>query len=218
MHSLTRCLGKPGYKIFAGSGAVLLLLLASSASWADVYKYVDSSGHVYYTDKPRHSGYKVVVRTPVSVALPFSRLGGIGSDRSRQSAQALAFGRAQFGQAIDFMANKYRLDPFLLHAVIQAESAYNPSAQSNKGAMGLMQLMPDTASRYGVRNPWNPVENIEGGAMYLHDLLGMFESNVMLALAAYNSGENNVRKYGNRIPPFPETQDYVMKVLRNYRR
>ncbi|WP_228125221.1 lytic transglycosylase domain-containing protein [Candidatus Methylospira mobilis] len=207
------------HKIFL-CGSAGLLLLASLPAAADVYKYVDDSGHVYYTDKPKHSGYKVVVKTPMSIALPFSRSNGgnVVIGRSVQSAQASALGRAQFSQAIDFMASKYRLDPFLLHAVIQAESAYNPSAQSNKGAMGLMQLMPDTANRYGVRNPWNPVENIEGGAMYLRDLLGMFESNVVLALAAYNSGENNVRKYGNKIPPFPETQDYVMKVLSNYRR
>jgi hypothetical protein len=208
----------PRRNTFARSSASLLLLLTASTCWADVYKYVDDSGHVYYTDKPRHSGYKVVVKTPISIALPFSRPNfgsGIG-DGGRLSA--LAFGRAQFSQTVDFIANKYRLEPSLLHAVIQTESAYNPSAQSNKGAMGLMQLMPGTASRYGVRNPWNPAENIEGGAMYLRDLLGMFESNVVLALAAYNSGENTVRKYGNRIPPIPETQDYVMRVLRNYRR
>lgn len=194
--------------------AGLLLFLVASNVLADVYKYVDASGHVYYTDKPRHSGYKVVVKTPLSIALPFSRQRAPGN----LLTQSMALSRAQLSSTIDFMANKYRLDPFLLHAVIQAESAYNPAAQSHKGAMGLMQLMPDTANRYGVRNPWNPVENIEGGAMYLRDLLGMFESNIVLAVAAYNSGENTVRKYGNRIPPIPETQDYVMRVLRNYRR
>jgi|APCry1669190119_1035276.scaffolds.fasta_scaffold03081_2 Transglycosylase SLT domain/Domain of unknown function (DUF4124) len=123
-----------------------------------------------------------------------------------------------FSAIIDRAAYVHGLDPWLLHAVIRAESAYNPLAQSSKGAMGLMQLMPDTAARYGVRDPWNPEENIHAGARYLKDLMGMFGSDVRLAVAAYNAGEGNVQKYGNQIPPFEETKGYVSKVLDFYRR
>lgn len=123
-----------------------------------------------------------------------------------------------FSAIIDRAAYVHGLDPWLLHAVIRAESAYNPLAQSSKGAMGLMQLMPDTAARYGVRDPWNPEENIYAGARYLRDLMGMFGSDVRLAVAAYNAGEGNVQKYRNQIPPFEETRGYVSKVLDFYRR
>jgi hypothetical protein len=123
-----------------------------------------------------------------------------------------------FSAIIDRAAYVHGLDPWLLHAVIRAESAYNPMAQSSKGAIGLMQLMPNTAARYGVRDPWNPEENIYAGARYLRDLMGMFGSDVRLAVAAYNAGEGNVQKYGNQIPPFEETRGYVSKVLDFYRR
>lgn len=123
-----------------------------------------------------------------------------------------------YSAIIDRAAYVHGLDPWLLHAVIRAESAYNPLAQSSKGAIGLMQLMPDTAARYGVRDPWNPEENIYAGARYLRDLMGMFGSDVRLAVAAYNAGEGNVQKYGNQIPPFDETRGYVTKVLDFYRR
>ena len=119
---------------------------------------------------------------------------------------------------IDAAASKYSLDPALLHAVIRAESGYNPGAVSHKGAAGLMQLMPATASRYGVRDRFDPQENIEGGARYLSDLLEMFPSNVKLAVAAYNSGENTVKKFGNQVPPITETQNYVDRVLGYYYR
>jgi soluble lytic murein transglycosylase-like protein len=125
---------------------------------------------------------------------------------------------ADFANIIDRAAFVHGLDPWLLHAVIRAESAYNPGARSSKGAMGLMQLMPDTAARYGVRDPWNPEENVHAGARYLKDLMGMFGSDVRLAVAAYNAGEGNVQKYGNQIPPFEETRDYVSKVLGFYGR
>ena len=119
---------------------------------------------------------------------------------------------------IDAAASKYSLDPALLHAVIQAESGYNPGAVSNKGAAGLMQLMPATATRFGVRDRFDPQDNIEGGARYLSELLDMFPSNVKLAVAAYNSGENTVKRFGNQIPPIAETQSYVVRVMNNYYR
>ncbi|MCP4996234.1 MAG: lytic transglycosylase domain-containing protein, partial [Gammaproteobacteria bacterium] len=111
------------------------------------------------------------------------------------------------------VAKRTDLQHELLHAVIQAESAYDPKALSKTGAMGLMQLMPATAKRYGASDRWNPEVNGAGGARYLQDLIEMFDNNLQLALAAYNAGENAVKKYGNRVPPYPETQGYVKKVL-----
>ena len=99
-----------------------------------------------------------------------------------------------------------------------AESAFNPNALSRAGASGLMQLMPDTARRYGVRNIFDPVENVHGGVRYLKDLLAMFNGDMKLALAGYNAGENAVIRAGNRVPPYPETQNYVPKVIDIYHR
>jgi len=110
------------------------------------------------------------------------------------------------------------VDHNLVHAVISAESGYNPTAVSRKGASGMMQLMPDTAKRYGVPNVLNPVDNIYGGVRYLKDLLAMFKGDVRLALAGYNAGENAVIRAGNRIPPYPETEQYVPKVLDFYKK
>jgi soluble lytic murein transglycosylase-like protein len=98
------------------------------------------------------------------------------------------------------------------------ESGYDPHAVSRAGAVGLMQLMPDTARRYGVRNLRDPAQNVQAGARYLRDLMGKFDNDLTLALAAYNAGEEAVAQYGNRIPPFRETLNYVPKVLDVYRR
>jgi len=118
-------------------------------------------------------------------------------------------------EEVDHLVNQAvtpkRIDPKLVHSIIQVESAYDPNAISRKGAMGLMQLVPGTAKRFGVANPFDPRQNIEGGVSYLKYLLDMFDGDVTLALAAYNAGENSVLRYGG-IPAFPETQDYVRKV------
>jgi soluble lytic murein transglycosylase-like protein len=110
------------------------------------------------------------------------------------------------------------VDAALIHAVILVESGYNAAARSEKGAVGLMQLMPDTARRYGVMDPLNPTQNIHGGARYLRDLQLMFNNDLQLVLAAYNAGENAVVKFGNRIPPYAETIAYVPRVMTQYRR
>jgi len=104
----------------------------------------------------------------------------------------------------------------LVHAVIQTESAYNSSAQSPKGAVGLMQLMPDTARRFGVIDRNDPDQNVDGGTRYLKYLITLFNPNIDLAVAAYNAGENAVIRYNNSIPPYPETQNYVKQVLALY--
>jgi hypothetical protein len=113
-------------------------------------------------------------------------------------------------------ANRFRVDPQLVHAIIQVESEYNPNAVSRKGAMGLMQLVPATALRFGVANPFDPQQNIEGGVTYLNYLLNLFGGNLALSLAAYNAGEQWVLRTGG-IPAFPETRDYVRKVTNVYR-
>ena len=102
--------------------------------------------------------------------------------------------------------------------MISVESAYNPSARSHAGAVGLMQLMPETAKRYGVTDRLDPAQNIQGGARYLRFLLDTFGNNLKLVIAAYNAGEEAVMKYGMRIPPYRETQAYVPKVMYHYER
>ena len=123
--------------------------------------------------------------------------------------------RDAFSDDIVRMAQKYGVDPLLVDAVIRQESGYQPSVVSRSGAIGLMQLMPKTAAGLGVENPYDPIQNIEGGVKYLAQQLQRFGGNVSLALAAYNAGPNAVAKYGN-IPPYAETQNYVRKILKNY--
>ena len=117
---------------------------------------------------------------------------------------------------IDAIARRHGMDPLLVRAVIRVESNFDPKAVSPKGAAGLMQLMPETAMRYGVDNRFDPAQNVDGGVRYLRDLMAMFDGNLSLALAAYNAGEGAVVKYGRRIPPYPETQQYVVGVRSFY--
>lgn len=195
----------------------VLPLLAIEQAWADVYKFVDGGGHVVYTDKPKHRGFKLIIRTPPALLRASRAVAPRTFAQHFGISRAASRNRLEYAPIIEATANKYDLDPALLHAVIRAESAYNPGAVSNKGAAGLMQLMPGTAARFGVRDRFDPEENIEGGARYLSELLDMF-SDVRLAVAAYNSGENTVKKFGYQIPPIAETQDYVARVLGYYRR
>jgi len=197
--------------------AVLLLGIGlNGLAVADVYKFVDAGGHVYYTDKPKHGGYRKIIQTPLAfLSAPRKSRFGLGGPLDFRLSTLKR--RSEYSPIIEAAADRYSLDPALLHAVIRAESSYNPGAVSNKGAAGLMQLMPGTADRYGVSDRFDPESNIDGGARYLSDLLDMFQSNVQLAVAAYNSGENTVKRYGNQIPPIPETQNYVSRVLTYYR-
>jgi hypothetical protein len=108
------------------------------------------------------------------------------------------------------------VDPMLLYSIMHQESTFKPRAMSHKGARGLMQLMPGTAARFGVTSIWDPKQNIEGGTRYMRWLLDKFDGNVNLALAGYNAGEGAVMKYGNRIPPYSETQEYVRRISKRY--
>ena len=132
-------------------------------------------------------------------------------------AMRVALGCTHLPASFDQMAERYHLDPHLIHAVVRAESAYDPEAVSRAGAVGLMQLMPETAKRFGVTNRRDPQDNLRGGMLYLRHLMLLFDD-IKLALAAYNAGEGAVAKYGNKIPPYKETQTYVRRVLSFYKK
>jgi len=136
----------------------------------------------------------------------------IGSPDAIGSVKEKINYKGDFNEIIDNTSKKYNISSSIIKAVIKAESNFNPSVVSSAGAMGLMQLMPDTARSLGVDEPFNAVENIEGGVKYLKDMLNKFGGNLELALAAYNAGPGNVVKYGG-IPPFMETQNYVTKIM-----
>lgn len=121
-----------------------------------------------------------------------------------------------YGSLIQEIAEQTQVDPALLHAIIQAESSYNPRARSPRGAVGLMQLMPATGRRFGVRNLTDPIANVYAGARYLRYLLELFDNNKKLAIAGYNAGEYAVKRHGNKIPPYRQTQQYVNKVMSLY--
>lgn len=184
--------------------AVLVVLLCSSSFVsADIYKRIGVNGRVYYTDRPeKGAGYRLIIRTPPKTYM--------------RDLKFLTGNKLKFKEMIAKAAAKHQMDPKLLHAVIQAESAYNPHAVSSAGAVGLMQLMPDTARRYGVSDRHNAEQNIDGGTRYLKDLLAMFNSNLKLAVAGYNAGEGAVMKYNYSVPPYRETQNYVQHVLKLY--
>lgn len=193
--------------------SVVLLVSAVSAgiAHADIYRYVDADGAVHFTNVPQDSRFKVYLKEkrradPVTETLA-------GEIRYYDEKE-----RARYAKPIQDAAKATRLDAALIHAVISAESGYNPFARSRKGAAGLMQLMPETAKRYGVKNRLDPAQNISGGARYLRDLIRMFNNDVQLAVAAYNAGENAVIRAGNRIPPYQETMTYVPRVMSYYRK
>jgi soluble lytic murein transglycosylase-like protein len=202
---------KPRFKsicltaLLAGGG-----VLSSAPVGAEIFKYVDQAGNVTFTDRPmkKKSGLVQVWRSANDPRF---------ASYSRIDTRALQRNRKLFTPLIREIAERHQLQPALIHAVVQAESAYDPKALSKKGARGLMQLMPATAARYAVSDTWNPKQNLEGGVRYLKDLLAMFKNDLTLAIAAYNAGENAVKRAGNKVPPYAETQRYVRKVLGFYR-
>jgi soluble lytic murein transglycosylase-like protein len=123
----------------------------------------------------------------------------------------------RYSKMVDSACRAHGVDGALVHAVIRAESSYNPNAVSPAGASGLMQLMPETAKRYGVRDIFDPAQNINGGVKHLKELLVQFDDDMELAIAAYNAGPNAVIRAGNRVPAYPQTVAYVPKVIEYYR-
>ncbi|MGH7205317.1 MAG: lytic transglycosylase domain-containing protein [Nitrospiraceae bacterium] len=162
---------------------------------SELYQYVERNGTVNVTNVPTDQRYQ---SAPYDSTYLSSRVS-----------------KKELEQAIAWYAKRYRLHPALLRAVIKAESDFVSTAVSRRGALGLMQLMPRTAASLRVRDPFNPIDNIAGGAKHLRYLLNRFNGNLPLALAAYNAGEYRVKQY-QQIPPIQETRYYVQKVLRYY--
>ena len=190
--------------------AAALAVSAAVPAFADIYSFKDEKGVVHFTNiKGLDSRYRLVRRedgSPIRAASAYAATMYVPSQEEIQ----------RYASIIQTASRAYGVEPSLIHAVISAESAYNQYAVSRTGAMGLMQLMPDTARRYGVQNMMDPSENIHGGVRYLRDLLAMFRGRVDLAVAAYNAGENAVIRYGHQIPPYAETRTYVPRVLGFY--
>ena len=186
--------------------AMLLVTITAISSFADIYKYEDEEGVLHFTDAPTDKRFKVFMRD-------------LKKDMKLRTTFKLA-GCArnpeEFEPIINACALEYGVDKSLVKAVIHAESGYNPTAVSSKGAKGLMQLMPKTAQDLKVTNSLDPADNIRGGVRYLKFLLNTFKGDETLALAAYNSGLSKVAKFGG-IPPYEETRNYVAKVL-NYKK
>jgi soluble lytic murein transglycosylase-like protein len=152
-----------------------------------------------------------------ATAISWARVSGSGfRDEVSRSLKGQTTGSERIDEIIVNAATQHGVEPLLLFSVMHQESAFNSGAISPKGARGLMQLMPATAARFGVKNIFDPEQNIDGAAQYLRFLLDMFDGNVSLALAGYNAGEGAVKKYGNAVPPYPETINYVRKIKRRY--
>jgi hypothetical protein len=188
-----------------------LILCCPFAANADIYKYTDKNGVVHFTNvsgggknRKRVSSEPPRARTPSPAA--HSSAGTISSSNMPSAYLDL----------INSACSRHGVEPSLVHALIKVESDFNPYAISRKGAMGLMQLMPQTALDLNVRDSFNPAENIDGGVKYLRYLIDRYEGNLSLALAAYNSGETAVKKWGT-VPPYRETRNYVDKILRIYK-
>ena len=174
-------------------------------SSAQTFYQKKKDGVIYITNiPPKEKGYK-------PIKIPWQTI-GLSRHRSPGSFKY----SNNFDYHINERASNSGIDPRLIKAIIKVESNFNPRAVSPKGAMGLMQLMPETARRNGVGDPYDPAENIRGGVKYLKKLTRMFKGDLRLALAGYNAGEEAVVEYGYRIPPYPETIDYVDKVLTHY--
>ena len=193
--------------------AALLCVLTPSLAHAQLYSWKDPSGRLIISDRPQD---------PAAKTLAIAYVGsGYGVTRSAVAATPtgtsgiLPRRATQYDDLIAEHANRHDLSPDFVRAVIQAESAFNPYASSPKGAMGLMQLMPSTAAEYRVLNAYNPAENIRAGVAYLKSLLTRFNDDVSLALAAYNAGPKAVEKYGNTVPPYKETRNYVSRIRAN---
>ncbi len=176
-------------------GFVLCVGTSSLQAGERISAHLDSSGRVIFTNEPA-GAQSVLESLPPNAATENSSL------RTRSYIDGL----------IEQAADQHRVDPELVRAIVQVESNYNPYAVSRRGARGLMQLIPGTASRFGVRNSFDPQSNLDGGIRYLKYLMELFDGDLRLSLAAYNAGENAV----GGVPPYPETREYLQKISRIY--
>jgi soluble lytic murein transglycosylase-like protein len=193
--------------VFKPAILIATLLMASTVSARpQIYTYVDADGMRHYTDVPDNNRYRLLVMSPQDRTA--------SGDRYDMALLAKA---GQYDSIIEKAATSASVEPNLLRAVIVVESGFNSRAVSKRGAVGLMQLMPATAARFGVSNAFDPRQNVHGGARYLKFLIDRFGQDLRLALAAYNAGEDAVMRNGGQIPPFTETMAYVPRVLKIYR-
>jgi soluble lytic murein transglycosylase-like protein len=183
-----------------------LLAASSVAANAKIYTYLDAQGLRHYTDVPDNKRYRLLVLSPQDRT----------ASGDRYDWQLLAKA-SQYDSIIEHAAVSAAVEPNLLRAVIVVESGFNSHAVSKRGAVGLMQLMPATANRFGVSNPYDARQNVHGGARYLKFLIDRFGHDIRLALAAYNAGEDAVNRNGGQVPPFSETMAYVPRVLKIYK-
>jgi hypothetical protein len=170
---------------------------------ADVYAWKDKDGRLVVSDRP---GGPTIQHATYAVR-------GVDTIRTTRIDLGPVFNRTELHALADRHAETHAINPALVRAVIQAESAWNTRAVSPKGALGLMQLMPETATELGVVDPFDPAQNIQAGVRYLKRLLDRYDGNPELALAAYNAGPGAVDRYGGKIPPYRETQAYVRKIV-----
>jgi soluble lytic murein transglycosylase-like protein len=175
---------------------------------ADIFAFTDANGVTHFSNVPADTRFKLLIATPLET----------GAQAAPAHAVNWLARSAQFDEAISGAAKAATIQAALVRAVIVVESGFNPHAVSKKGAVGLMQLLPATAKRYGVKDIYDPEQNIRAGAHYLSDLLNRFGSNLELALAAYNAGEDAVERYGRHVPPYRETMSYVPSVMKVYQR
>ncbi|MGQ9859701.1 MAG: transglycosylase SLT domain-containing protein [Thermodesulfobacteriota bacterium] len=183
----------------------VIVVLWTASAGADIYRYVDSKGVIHFSNVPNNPNYRLYMRE--------ERVSRPVQDHGRPLMGAARVDK--YDPAIKHTARRHGLDHTLVTAVIKVESDFNPVAVSSKGARGLMQLMPNTARELGVRDSFDPLENLDGGVRYLRSLIDFFDGNLPLALAAYNAGREAVLQHGG-IPPYPETRQYVSKVLQYY--
>jgi hypothetical protein len=182
-----------------GVGAVVLLLGASATVHAQIYSWREADGVLVVSDRPRATD--VTADSAVR-----------GAPAIRATRAAPPSGGRDFANIIEQESARHGVRPELVRAVVQVESAFDPSARSAKGTMGLMQLMPGTAAELNVADPFDPEQNIRDGVTYLRRLLDRFDGSEELALAAYNAGPGTVSRHGNQVPPFAETRNYLAKV------
>lgn len=210
--------------------STVLFFTLHSQAHADVWKYVDENGVTHFTNQPPSKDFQLVIRSnsgELTTAQTAESQGSPDAAAHRAVATMHASPSYQAVQgSLTAASLSHGVDYQLLKAVVAAESAFNPHAVSHKGAVGLMQIMPDTAKRYGVQSEpglsisaklADPEVNIRTGTRYLADLLRLFGGKTELAVAAYNAGEGAVMRAGNRIPNYKETQAYVKKVMAVYR-
>ena len=195
---------------------IALSTVSITAHAGNMYIYKDKGGQVLLTNvNPSGNFDKFTKKVKVTYYKSNNTYDSGSSTDYGRSAASNSGSRNAYDSYIRASATRHGVDPALMKAMMHTESAFNPNARSPVGAQGLMQLMPATARRFKVSNPWNPADNIEGSAKYIAWLMRRFNNNVEHAVAGYNAGEGNVDKYGG-IPPFKETRNYVKKVMSRY--